>query len=143
MEGTHRRTEKARKTKGEIKEPQGQSLSISLCRDSRATRINTRLQLPSLFIFPLLISPCVHFAIISRGYMLPIPTLELKLSPPLSPLICSLHYSFITHPCSLCSASMSLFLFIPQLQAYVSNILSVRYPNFQNGARVVNHVKLG
>lgn len=41
-------------------------------------------------------------------------TLELKFSPP-PLLICSLHYSFIIHLCSLCSASMSLFLFIPLL----------------------------
>lgn len=36
-------------------------------------------------------------------------TLELKCFPPPPLLICSLHYSFITNLCSLCSVSMSVY----------------------------------
>lgn len=40
-------------------------------------------------------------------------TLELKSSPPPALLICSLHYSFITHLRCLCSACMSPFSLYP------------------------------
>lgn len=40
-------------------------------------------------------------------------TLELKSSPPPALLICSLHYSFITHLCRLCSACVSPFSLYP------------------------------
>lgn len=93
-------------------------------------RIHTRLQLTftfylshSFFSLPIL---CYYSPRLCVTHPL---TLELKFSPP-PLLICSLHYSFITHLRSLCSASVSLFLFIPLLQADVSNILPVRQPNF-------------
>lgn len=76
-------------------------------------RIHIRLQLPSLSISPTLFSLPILCYYSLRLYVTHPLTLELKCSPPPALLICSLHYSFITHLCSLCSSSVSLFLFIP------------------------------
>lgn len=116
-----------------------------LPRNARTDMRSRRSQLTSLSLSLLLLFlPLPILCCYSPGLYVTHPlTLELKCSPPPPLLICSLHYSFITHLRSLCSASVSLFLFIPQLQADVSNVLPVRQPNFWHWVGVENHKKQG
>lgn len=86
-----------------------------LPRNARTDMRSRRSQLTSLSLSLLLLFlPLPILCCYSPGLYVTHPlTLELKCSPPPPLLICSLHYSFITHLRSLCSASVSLFLFIP------------------------------
>lgn len=117
---THTKKENKGKRKWNIGVDQrklgGRSFSTSFIHVSLQCRCQTwecafYLALSFFFWFPL----CPYIPRIPQGDAAPCLTLELKSSPPPPPpfLICSLHYSFITLLCSLCSASMSCFSLSP------------------------------